>query len=327
MPLEMSSKILEVLEKHEAEVLAEWIKEQIGATTLRPDLLKEGELRAQCTKFIKLLREAILGSHIFDIQRRTGRLSETCSARSAVHERYRASALRDCDLRLFDQATDIRSLAKSHDKADSLAEDYWNATVLFDKLGLYTAEMFQKSREEIIGRQQQEMFELSAPVVELWQGILALPVIGTLDSKRTQLMLETLLERVAATQAEVAIVDITGVPADGHLTAQHLINTVNATRLMGAECLISGVRPQIAQTMVGLGVSFADVITKSTIAGALAIAFKRRGLGSGLCNHPKSTAHSGRSGPWSAFPSFEWASSCWSPSRWTARPTRHETAG
>jgi rsbT co-antagonist protein RsbR len=280
MPLEMSSKILEVLEKHEAEVLAEWIKEQIGATTLRPDLLKEGELRAQCTKFIKLLREAILGSNIFDIQR-----PHWTPVRDMLGEISRSRALQGFSA--SETATFVFSikqpifarLRKSHDKADSLAEDYWNATVLFDKLGLYTAEMFQKSREEIIGRQQQEMFELSAPVVELWQGILALPVIGTLDSKRTQLMLETLLERVAATQAEVAIVDITGVPAMNTLTAQHLINTVNATRLMGAECLISGVRPQIAQTMVGLGVSFADVVTKSTIAGALAIAFKRRGLG------------------------------------------------
>ena len=144
-------------------------------------------------------------------------------------------------------------LRKIHEgQPDYLFEDLWNATVLLDKLGLYTTEVFQKSREEVIGRQQNEMFSLSSPVVELWQGILRLPIIGNFDSKRTQLVMETLLTRLAETQSEVAIIDITGVPTVDTLTAQHLLKTVSATRLMGAGHHLP-IRPRIAQTIVHLG--------------------------------------------------------------------------
>jgi rsbT co-antagonist protein RsbR len=173
-------------------------------------------------------------------------------------------------------------LRKIHDgQPDYLFEELWTATVLLDKLGLYTNEVFQKSREEVIGRQQNEMFQLSSPVVELWQGILGLPIIGNFDSKRTQLVMETLLKRLAETRSEVAIIDITGVPMVDTLTAQHLLKTVSAARLMGAECIISGIRPQIAQTIVHLGVSLGDVPTKASLAGALGLAFKRMGLAVG----------------------------------------------
>ena len=121
-------------------------------------------------------------------------------------------------------------------------------------MGLYTTEVFQKSREEVILRQQQEMLELSTPVVELWQGVLALPLIGTLDSSRTQVVMQNLLEAIVAKGATIAIIDITGVPTVDTLVAQHLLKTVAAARLMGAECIISGIRPQIAQTIIHLGV-------------------------------------------------------------------------
>jgi rsbT co-antagonist protein RsbR len=173
-------------------------------------------------------------------------------------------------------------LRKTHDgQPDYLFEDLWNATVLLDKLGLYSVEVFQKTREDVIGRQQKEMFELSTPVVELWQGILGLPIIGTLDSKRSQQVMETLLNRLAETQSEVAVIDITGVPVMDTSTAQHLLKTVTAARLMGADCIISGIRPQIAQTIVHLGVNLGDVTTKASMAGALAVAFKRMGLAVG----------------------------------------------
>ena len=152
----------------------------------------------------------------------------------------------------------------------ALADETWSTNVLLDKLGLYTIEVYQKTREEIITRQQEEMLELSTPVVKLWDGILGLPMIGTLDSARTQVVMESLLQKIVETGSALAIIDITGVPTVDTLTAQHLLKTVTAARLMGAECIISGIRPQIAQTIVHLGVDLGDVITKASLADALA---------------------------------------------------------
>jgi len=147
---------------------------------------------------------------------------------------------------------------------------------LLDKLGLYTAEVYQQSRDDIIKRQAQELLELSTPVVELWDKILALPLIGTLDSERTQTVIENLLNHIVKSGAEIAIIDITGVPTVDTLVAQNLIKTVSAARLMGADCIISGIRPQIAQTIVHLGLQL-DVVSKATMADALALALKRTG--------------------------------------------------
>ncbi len=161
--------------------------------------------------------------------------------------------------------------------AEKLADETWRATMLLDSLGLHTVQTFQKAREEVINRQQREMLELSTPVVKLWDGILALPMIGTLDSARTQVVMENLLQKVVETGAQIAILDITGVPTVDTLVAQHLLKTVTALRLMGAECIISGVRPQIAQTIVHLGVDLQGVTTKANLADALALALKRTG--------------------------------------------------
>jgi len=161
--------------------------------------------------------------------------------------------------------------------AETLANEVWEATELLDALGLYTVATFQRVREELINRQQEEMLELSTPVVKLWEGILALPMIGTLDSARTQVMMESLLQKIVETGSEIAIIDITGVPTVDTLVAQHLIKTVTALRLMGAECIISGIRPQIAQTIVHLGVDLQGVVTKANLADALAVALKRTG--------------------------------------------------
>jgi rsbT co-antagonist protein RsbR len=154
------------------------------------------------------------------------------------------------------------------------AAQVWNATLLLDRLGLYTIECYSRTREEVIGRQQQELLELSTPVVELWDGILALPLIGTLDSARTQIVMENLLERIVASGAEIAIIDITGVPTVDTLVAQHLIKTISAARLMGADCILSGIRPQIAQTIVHLGLEL-NVVSKATMADALGLALRR----------------------------------------------------
>src|SRR6185369_288692 len=148
---------------------------------------------------------------------------------------------------------------------------------LLDKLGVLTMEAFQKVRDEVIFRQQEELLELSTPVVRLWDNILALPLIGTLDSERTQVVMENLLQKIVETEALIAIIDITGVPTVDTLVAQHLLKTVAAARLMGADCIISGIRPQIAQTIVHLGINLTEIITKATLADAFAVALQRTG--------------------------------------------------
>jgi rsbT co-antagonist protein RsbR len=154
----------------------------------------------------------------------------------------------------------------------------WIASTLVDKLAQFTATTYQRSREEVIQRQQQELLELSTPVVKLWEGVLAVPMIGTLDSSRTQLVMESLLTRIVETGSELAIIDITGVPTVDTLVAQHLLKTVTAIRLMGADCIISGIRPQIAQTIVHLGIDLQGITTKATLADALQLAMKRAGF-------------------------------------------------
>jgi rsbT co-antagonist protein RsbR len=161
--------------------------------------------------------------------------------------------------------------------ADRLTDDIWEATTIIDAMGLQTVAAFQRTREEVIARQQEDMLELSTPVVKLWDGILALPMIGTLDSARTQVVMESLLQRIVDTGSEIAILDITGVPTVDTLVAQHLLKTATAIRLMGGDCIISGVRPQIAQTIVHLGVDLRGITTKATLADALALALKRTG--------------------------------------------------
>jgi rsbT co-antagonist protein RsbR len=161
---------------------------------------------------------------------------------------------------------------------DTFGPEIEIATSVLDQFALYITEVFQKSREEVITRQQQELLELSTPVTQLWDGILAVPLIGTLDSARTQVVMESLLEEIVRTGASIAVMDITGVPAVDTLVAQHLLKTVSAAKLMGAECIISGIRPQIAQTIVHLGVDLGDVVTKATLADAFEHALNRLGL-------------------------------------------------
>jgi rsbT co-antagonist protein RsbR len=161
--------------------------------------------------------------------------------------------------------------------AQELGTALWDTTLLLDDLGLYTTEVLQKSREEVIARQQQELLELSTPVTQLWEGVLAVPLVGTLDSARTQVVMESLLEEIVSSGASIAVMDITGVPTVDTLVAQHLLKTVAAAKLMGAECIISGIRPQIAQTIVHLGVDLGDVVTKATLADAFQHALKRLG--------------------------------------------------
>jgi rsbT co-antagonist protein RsbR len=174
---------------------------------------------------------------------------------------------------LFSQ---LQVLMKDIDPAH-LGELIWSCSMLVDKMAQWTVTTYQQSREAIIGRQQEELLELSTPVIKLWEGILAVPMIGTLDSSRTQLVMESLLQRIVETGSELAIIDITGVPTVDTLVAQHLLKTVAAIRLMGADCIVSGVRPQIAQTIVQLGIDLQGIVTKATLADALSLALKKVG--------------------------------------------------
>jgi rsbT co-antagonist protein RsbR len=262
---------------NEQEVLAEWVQLQLAANTLRSDLMKESELREQSREFISLLRSAVGTGAPFSL---------TAAEWSAVRD-YLAGVSRTRAQKGFsttETATFVLSLKQLvfgrmrkqlEGLPADLADALWSATIVLDKLALLTTELYMKSREEVIMRQQQELLELSTPVVELWTGILALPLIGTLDSARTQIVMETLLQAIVRTGASIAIIDITGVPTVDTLVAQHLLKTVAAARLMGADCIISGIRPQIAQTIVHLGVDLSAVSTKATLADAFTLALRK----------------------------------------------------
>ena len=282
MTAEGSTRIPEIVRKHEAEILSDWMRQQQDSIARRRDLISDQELQAQSREFLSLLQTAIQTGGFSDVQRGTewkavrdmlGGISRTRGLQGFTPSET-ATFVFSLKPALFSRIRD--ELGKD---AGILFEELRRVDELLDRLGLYTTEVYQKSREEVILRQQQDMLELSTPVVKLWDGVLALPMIGTLDSARTQVVMETLLQRIVETGAQVAILDITGVPTVDTLTAQHLIKTVTAARLMGAECIISGIRPQIAQTIVHLGVELGDVITKATLADAFAAALKRLSLG------------------------------------------------
>ena len=273
-----SSRLPEIIAKHEQDLLDQWIKEQTSSATRRPDLLSEADLREQSRALLNGIRNAIQRGRLDDI---TG--SEWQTVRDVLNEVSRAQA--QMGFSPSEMATFVFSLKQplfarlraEIRETDPLVDEMWAASTLLDKLGLHTTEVYQKSREEVILRQQQDMLELSTPVVELWDGVLALPLIGTLDSARTQVAMENLLEKIVQTGAGIAIVDITGVPTVDTLVAQHLLKTVAAARLMGADCIISGIRPQIAQTIVHLGVDLGSVITKASLADAFVVALQRTG--------------------------------------------------
>ena len=268
----------EILAKHETMLLSEWLKEQLVAGIRRDDLMREGEMRDQSGEFLRLLRDASQGGNLTNFQASEWNSIKallTSITRTRVQQGFSPSQVA---LFIFSLKKPLFSLLREECGSDGeIAAEIITANDLIDRLGLLTTEAFQKAREEIIIRQQQEMMELSTPVVKLWEGILALPLIGTLDSARTQVVMENLLQRIVETGSAIAIIDITGVPTVDTLVAQHLLKTVAATRLMGADCIISGIRPQIAQTIVHLGVDLTAVITKATMADAFEVALKRSG--------------------------------------------------
>jgi rsbT co-antagonist protein RsbR len=278
MNLKGKSRIPDMISSRETDLLADWMREQLAAITLRNDLMKEAELREQSRQFLNMVVRATSKQvNLSDINTPAwdeAREFLSGISRSRAHQGFSSS---ETATFIFSLKQPLFTLLRQELEGDPkrLADEMWLATALLDKLGLFTTEAYQKGREEVIMRQQQELLELSTPVVVLWEGVLALPLIGTLDSARTQVVMESLLQKIVETGAGIAIIDITGVPTVDTLVAQHLLKTVSAARLMGADCIISGIRPQIAQTIVHLGVNLADVITKSTLADAFAVALRR----------------------------------------------------
>ncbi|WP_027867696.1 STAS domain-containing protein [Massilia alkalitolerans] len=273
-----AARISQLIQEHQADIGAEWIA-QLEALIVRGTASSKEQLRSHCQQFLATLAVAARAGELDNIEHRSwdevrDLLAEISATRAKSGSTPSETATFVFSLKqpLFIQLGNAFA-----GDAEGLAAASWTISTLLDKLGLYTIEVFQKTKDQIIVRQQQELLELSTPVVKLWNGILALPLIGTLDSARTQVVMENILQKIVDTGAIIAIIDITGVPTVDTLVAQHLMKTIAAARLMGADCIISGIRPQIAQTIVHLGVNLEDVITKATLADAFLVALERTG--------------------------------------------------
>lgn len=275
---EAANTLKDVLQQDEAGIVQRWIDSQVNAAGFRSDRISRAEVTEQSRRFYSLFQQAVQ-SGTSDIQSpawaNTRQMLDDLSA-SRAQQGFSPSDTATFVFSLKDTLFDGIRQRLSRDP-EAVANTMRDTGALLDKLGLYTTEVFQRRREQVIVRQQQELLELSTPVVTMWEGVLALPVIGTLDSARTQVAMESLLQKIVESGASIAIIDITGVPMVDTLTAQHLLKTVAAARLMGADCIISGIRPQIAQTIIHLGINLSDVITKATLADAFAVALQRTG--------------------------------------------------
>ena len=272
------SRLVPLLKTSRQELLQAWVHAQLDTETMRRDLIKEDELRAQSADFLQRFESALAEGEMANIKAPSwedtlATLDELARNRSRMG--FSPSETASFVLSLKQPLADL--LRKGGTNVNEQFEETWQVSNLLDKLALHTAETYQQSREEIIVRQQEDMLELSTPVVKIWDGIVALPLIGTLDSARTGVVMESLLQRIVETGSEIAIIDITGVPTVDTLVAQHLLKTVAAARLMGADCIISGIRPQIAQTMVHLAIDLSTVTTKASLAEALRTALSRTG--------------------------------------------------
>jgi len=275
----VTSKIPDVIQQAEDAIIADWIRELSTFGGRADSLIKSEDLKAECVQFIQLFRPAMSSGDRdptsptwAPVRDFLGNFSRSRGARGFTPSQTASFVL------ALKPALLTRLLALHGRDAEGLYQDLSILNRVLDALGLYTTEVNQKTREEMIARQQQELMELSTPVVKLWDGILALPLIGTLDSSRTQVVMESLLQRIVETGAPVAIIDITGVPTVDTLVAQHLLKTITAARLMGADCIIIGMRPQIAQTVVHLGVDLGNVVTKASLSDAFALALRRVGM-------------------------------------------------
>jgi rsbT co-antagonist protein RsbR len=273
-----SGTIAKALEGSQAQLLDEWTRRQLDATTARADLIDEADLRDESRRFLAAFIRGLAQGGSRDAGAREWNEAREVLEPLSVSRAQRGFTPSETATFVFSLKQPVfLALQQASSDPAALSEQLWHASAVLDALGLFTTETYQRGREEIIQRQQRELLELSTPVVRLWHDILALPLVGTLDSARTQIVMESLLQMIVDTGSAIAIIDITGVPTVDTLVAQHLLKTVAATRLMGADCIISGIRPQIAQTIVHLGVDLGEVTTKATLADAFAVALERTG--------------------------------------------------
>ncbi|NYE60753.1 rsbT co-antagonist protein RsbR [Duganella sp. 1224] len=271
----IAQRLSNLITQHEADILATWTAEMNGKSFRSDDATMHRHTR----QLLALLPAAVATGGTDDINVRQWDEVRNLLNEISTQRAKQGSTPNDTATFVFSLKQSLFAMLRRELAAEpqALAEASWAISTVLDQLGLYTLEVFQKSRDQIIVRQQHELMELSTPVVKLWHDILALPLIGTLDSARSQVVMESLLEKVVETGAAIAIIDITGVPTVDTLVAQHLMKTIAAARLMGADCIISGIRPQIAQTIVHLGVNLEDVVTKATLADAFVVALNRVG--------------------------------------------------
>lgn len=277
MPDAMTTALLPLLAANEAELLKDWQQQLRTHVGFAGERLREGELQSQCSRFVRALRAGLETGAVTPDAAGFAELRDLLTELSASRAIQGFSPRETASFVFSLKQPLVEALRRRAGNEAAVALEVGLAAgQLLDGLALFTMEAYQRTRESLIVRQQQEIAELSTPVIKLWEGILALPLIGTLDSQRTQIVMESLLDAIVQYGAATAIIDITGVPTVDTLTAQHLLKTVSAARLMGADCIISGIRPQIAQTMVHLGVEL-SVVSKATLADAFALALSKQG--------------------------------------------------
>lgn len=271
----MKTDIAKGLQKRKKQILEDWMNAQLADAGLREDLMSNEDLREQSTELVDVLLNTINEKNLADAESTDYEPVHEILSGVSISRARQGFSPRETGIYVFSLKNAlIKSLQEEYkDDAKTLLDAVLRINELMDRLGIITFETFIKGREEVILRQTDEITEISTPVIRVWDGILALPIIGTLDSARTQVVMENLLQEIVESGSTIAILDISGVPAVDSLVAQHLIKTVAATRLMGAECIISGIRPEIAQTVVHLGIDLSNIVTKSSLASALKYAF------------------------------------------------------
>ena len=267
------------LKKNKEQILEAWMQNQMGDSTLRDDLISNEELATQSEDLLDSLLTAI-GSGEFNVKSdEFAPVVDILSELSITRARQGFSP-RETSLFVMSLKKAFYQMVEKQykDEPTAMYRESVEVNNLLDSMSIVTMETFIKGLEEVILRQTDEMNEISTPVIRVWEGILALPIIGTLDSARTQIVMENLLQQIVETGSRIAILDISGVPTVDSLVAQHLIKTVSATRLMGAECIISGIRAEIALTIVHLGIDLSSINTKASLASALKLAYSMLGI-------------------------------------------------
>ncbi len=286
----MAIDITKILKTKKKKIFESWMRNQLASDALREDLISNEDLRGQSEELIDVLTKNLTHENLIDVSAESFEpVLEILSGISMLRARQGFSP-RETGMFVIGLKEALLSELQEEVKDDprALYEESLKLSRLMDHFIITSFETFLKGREDVILRQVDEIAEISTPVIQIWDGILALPIIGTLDSSRTQVVMEALLEKIVATGSSITILDISGVPAVDSLVAQHLLKTVSATRLMGAECIISGIRPEIAQTIVQLGIDLSGITTKASLANALKFAFQllnlqvKKGTSNGL---------------------------------------------